>query len=90
MTLLRAATLAEQAEAANVLDSLISLALLASPVDVDALSYIRKTVGVFEVRGIPRASYILHPSAHCITVKQEHNRKHRKLLRRSLELLPSA
>lgn len=46
---LKTATVAEQAEAAAVLDVLITLAILPTPPDVDALKYIKMTVSQFQV-----------------------------------------
>lgn len=59
---LKAASGAEQMQAASVLHSLISLALLTVPVDVAALEYIKRTAAFFEVRaGHAVAAWLLEP-----------------------------
>lgn len=49
---MRVASSSEQIEAASILESLISLAILTRPVDLEALAYIKRTALFFEVRRV--------------------------------------
>ena len=60
---MRGPTAAEQTEAALILDLLISLALLTTPVDIEALSYIKLMCAFFEV------SLLLGISEHCLILR---------------------